>query len=287
MVTASATTNSATVTWRIPSFTTQEDYYVLYSKDPANLDQRTNPIPSVSDTTVTNHEYELTVDGLDSGSVYYLRVVAVFDILSKRQSELVVIWTNDEGIYIVHTQSTYLVNILYFYIEQAYYLEFMEHSDLASSSGVVEPCSDGCTSSEIVFPYDIPFGGYFHRTAFVSWIIAKKRVFICFFIYYKVSTNGAITFGEALENQSPEQFPLTFWSFLIAPLWVNVNTMAGGNVLWEIYDSSELLAMVDMLIQQEQGDSTFNGLWMLVASWEDVEFTDQEDNIIVSNISTL
>ena len=100
-----------------------------------------------------------------------------------------------------------------------------------------------------------------------------------------MGTNGAITFGEALGNQSPEQFPLTFWSFLVAPLWVNVDTTAGGNVLWEIYDSSshsDILAMVDMLIQQEQGDSTFNGLWMLVASWENVEFTDQED--IVSNI---
>ena len=106
MVTASATTNSASVTWRIPSFTTQEDYYVLYGSDPANLDQRTNPIPSVSDTTVINQVYELTVDGLNSGSVYYLRVVAVFNILFKRQSELVVIWTNDEGIY-----RTYTINI--------------------------------------------------------------------------------------------------------------------------------------------------------------------------------
>ena len=97
-----------------------------------------------------------------------------------------------------------------------------------------------------------------------------------------MNTNGAITFGEALENRSPEQFPLSFWSFLVAPLWVNINTTAGGDVLWEIYDNSELLSMVDTLIQQEQGDINFNGLWMLVASWEDVEFTDQED--IVRNI---
>ena len=99
MVTASATTNSATVSWRIPSFTTQEDYYVLYGKDPTDLDQRSNSIPSPSDTTLMNRQYELTIDGLDSGSVYYLSVVAVFDVLSKRQSEQVVIWTNDEGIY--------------------------------------------------------------------------------------------------------------------------------------------------------------------------------------------
>ena len=33
--------------------------------------------------------------------------------------------------------------------------------------------------------------------------------------------------------------------------------------------------MVDMLIQQEQGDQAFSSLWILVASWKDVEFTDQ------------
>ena len=103
-----------------------------------------------------------------------------------------------------------------------------------------------------------------------------------------MNTNGAITIGNTLGNRSPEQFPLSFWSFLVAPMWVNINTTRGGNVLWEIYDNSnhsELLTMVDTLIQQEQGDSTFNGLWMLVASWENVEFTDQED-FMVSNISS-
>ena len=59
-------------------------------------------------------------------------------------------------------------------LEQAYYLEFLEHNNLVSSSGVVEPCSDGCSSSEIVFPYDFPFGGYFHQTAFVSWSSSQK-----------------------------------------------------------------------------------------------------------------
>ena len=61
-------------------------------------------------------------------------------------------------------------------------------------------------------------------------------------------------------------------------------------MLWEIYDNSnhsELLTMVDTLIQQEQGDSTFNGLWMLVASWEGVEFTDQEDFMVSNNIISL
>lgn len=60
----------------------------------------------------------------------------------------------------------------------------------------------------------------------------------------------------------------------MAPLWVNIDTNTTGFVLWEIYDNtnhSELLAMVNQLIQQEQSDTDFNSLWMLVATWEGVE----------------
>lgn len=95
-----------------------------------------------------------------------------------------------------------------------------------------------------------------------------------FFSIHKVNTDGVITFGLPLDVSSPELFPLSFWSYLVAPLWVNINTNTTGFVSWEIYDNtnhSELLAMVDQLIQQEQSDTDFNGLWMLVATWEDVE----------------
>lgn len=97
MVTVSTTTDSANVTWRIPSFTTPEEYYVLYGTDPTDLTQRTNRISSSVDTSLINQIFSLNVNGLDSGTVYYLRVVAVFDVLSKRESETIVVWTNDKG----------------------------------------------------------------------------------------------------------------------------------------------------------------------------------------------
>ena len=97
MVSTLTATNTATVMWRIPRFTTQEEYYVQYGTDPTNLDQRTDLIPSVSDISLMNQTYSLVVGGLNSGSVYYLRVVAVFDVLSKRQSEMVTIWTKENG----------------------------------------------------------------------------------------------------------------------------------------------------------------------------------------------
>lgn len=92
----SFTTNSATVTWRIPSFTKPEVYYILYGTDPDNLDLRTDLIPSVEDPTATNETYELTLTELDQGTVYYLRVAAVFDILFKRESEVAVFRTLEE-----------------------------------------------------------------------------------------------------------------------------------------------------------------------------------------------
>lgn len=97
MVTASTLTDSANVMWRIPSFTTQEEYYVLYGTDPTDLNQRTDRITSSGDTSLTNQIFSLSIDGLDPGTVYYLRVVAVFDVLFKRESETIVIWTKENG----------------------------------------------------------------------------------------------------------------------------------------------------------------------------------------------
>ena len=97
MVTASTLTDSANVMWRIPSFTKQEDYYVLYGTDPTDLNQRTDRISSSDDTSLTNQMFSLSVVGLDPGTVYYLRVVAVFDILFKRESETIVVWTKENG----------------------------------------------------------------------------------------------------------------------------------------------------------------------------------------------
>ena len=81
------------------------------------------------------------------------------------------------------------------------------------------------------------------------------------------------------ESQQPELFPLLFWSYAVAPLWQGFNTTTGGAVRWKIYDSSnhsEELASVDTLIEAEAGNAMFVGLWMLVASWEDVTYLDND-----------
>ena len=87
-----------------------------------------------------------------------------------------------------------------------------------------------------------------------------------------------ITFGQPLPESSPELLPPSFWSFFAAPFWTQISTNESGRVSWEIHDGStspDLLEMVNNLIQQEQRDTTFSSLWMLVGFWEDVQFIDQ------------
>ena len=76
----SITTNTAIVSWRIPSFYVQEEYYVAYGTDPDNLDQTTLPILSPEDTNLNDQTYSTALSGLQSGVVYYIRVFAVYNI---------------------------------------------------------------------------------------------------------------------------------------------------------------------------------------------------------------
>ena len=97
MVTGVTSTNSVEVSWRIPSFTRQEQYYIEYGTDRDNLDQRTELIDSVTDTTLVNVTYTQIINDLSPGAVYYLNVVAVYEVISRRRSELYVLWTNQNG----------------------------------------------------------------------------------------------------------------------------------------------------------------------------------------------
>lgn len=94
-----------------------------------------------------------------------------------------------------------------------------------------------------------------------------------YFVVFQVSTNGLITFGEAANDFPAQLFPPLLWEYTVAPFWQNFNTTVEGRVLWSIIDktnNSDYVNMVNRLIQEEQGDTDFDGFWMLVASWEDV-----------------
>ena len=97
MVTTNPLADSVSVTWRIPSFTTEEKYYIRYGTDRYKLDQQSASFDSDSDTTMTNLTYNLEITGLEPGTIYYLQIVAVFERFSKRQSEIAMFRTKEDG----------------------------------------------------------------------------------------------------------------------------------------------------------------------------------------------
>lgn len=69
---------SALVSWTVPSVTEQQEYYVLYGLDPSDLNYTTERIPGNANTSLTDQTYSTTIQGLTSGTLYYVQVVAEF-----------------------------------------------------------------------------------------------------------------------------------------------------------------------------------------------------------------
>jgi len=59
----------------VASISSEQQYYVEYGDDEDTLDQRSDTI-TVSDVTLTDQEYNVTLTGLTSGVLYYLKVTA-------------------------------------------------------------------------------------------------------------------------------------------------------------------------------------------------------------------
>ena len=77
-----------------------EEYYVEYGTEPTALDMTTASIASVTDTSLVNQMYSISLQSLSPGTVYYVGVAAVFDEIFARYSDIVSFRTYDEGIYI-------------------------------------------------------------------------------------------------------------------------------------------------------------------------------------------
>lgn len=84
------------MTWRIPSFIFQEQYYVEYGTNPDELDIITDPINSTSNTSITNMTYSTALTGLANSTIIAYRVVAVYDIY-RRYSDVAYFRTSEPG----------------------------------------------------------------------------------------------------------------------------------------------------------------------------------------------
>ena len=164
-------TSSVTVTWTIPSFSETENYRVEFGVESYVFNLSSSTVNSVTDTTVVNETYSVTIDVLMAGTIYYMRVVAEFGIndLYKRYSNVAVFRTLEEGTKIQNWVFLTLHFISYFLIlvEQNAYLPFLNHTDTYLSKGELDPCDDDCTSDTITLPSDFPFGKYIHQDAYV------------------------------------------------------------------------------------------------------------------------
>ena len=77
-----------------------EEYYVEYGTESTALDMTTASIASITDTSLVNQMYSISLENLSPGTVYYVRVAAVFDEIFARYSDIVSFRSYDEGIYI-------------------------------------------------------------------------------------------------------------------------------------------------------------------------------------------
>ncbi len=93
----------------------------------------------------------------------------------------------------------------------------------------------------------------------------------------QVGNNGVFSFGEPLLENSPAKFPTqqasTYYAYIVAPFWSDIDTRLNGSVRWQVYspdvDSEDLLInRVEDFINIELGqESIVDANWMLVATW--------------------
>ena len=57
---------------------------------------------------------------------------------------------------------------------------------------------------------------------------------------------------------------------MVAPFWADHDPRPGGEISYEVYNtSSEILSVVNRFIRQ-QIDVDFDGTWMLLAKWDSI-----------------
>lgn len=95
--------------------------------------------------------------------------------------------------------------------------------------------------------------------------------------YGQVSTNGYFSFGDSINDFSPEALPESGYTYFVSPFWADA-TIAGdvsGQVSYEVHsvrngtEPSLLLVRVSEYINSRENES-FQAEWMLVGEWRDV-----------------
>lgn len=127
------------------------------------------------------------------------------------------------------------------------------------------------------------------------WSFCKSQSQCTYFMNYlrlwQVASNGIISFGSAFTNFDATLFPNPnnqgiFNSFIVAPYWSDIDARVFGEIWYETHVvgqstvSNSLLDRVSSLVRSEQNHPTFQGTWMLVATWNDtVQFGASSEQV--------
>ena len=93
-----------------------------------------------------------------------------------------------------------------------------------------------------------------------------------------MGTNGIFSFGRQFIENRPALFPTeqasTYFSYVVAPFWSDIDTRLDGSVQYKTYSSANLseaqdISRVAEFVNTENG-SISNANWMLVATWNEV-----------------
>ena len=157
-----------------------------------------------------------------------------------------------------------------------------------NSSITMRRCDD-CSSDAIdVSSNPVPFGDYFHYVAHVSStpviliysivLITSVYLYLTIINTLQISTNGLISFGQHFPNFAATLFPnegdsTVFTAFVAAPYWGDIDNRNLGEIWYETHTSGQgsmsdsMLDRVSNLVRSEQNLSSFQGTWMVVATW--------------------
>ena len=97
-------------------------------------------------------------------------------------------------------------------------------------------------------------------------------------VFFKISTNGVISFGHPFSHYGATLFPnegdpTVYTSFLAAPYWGDIDNRNLGEIWYDTHTSGQsemsnsLLESVSNFVRSEQNLSSFQGIWMVVATW--------------------
>ena len=96
----------------------------------------------------------------------------------------------------------------------------------------------------------------------------------------QVATNGLVSFGTAFTSFTPVLFSneSSLAAFVAAPYWADIDNTFTGEIWYETHtagsgenstESNALLGEVSAFVRARQGVPSFNGSWMLVATWNE------------------